>query len=201
MKMKNVMILLLFIVLTAQLKGQDTIKLTTSELIVCRVTEIRSAEIEYLPWQDESWNYHTIAKPLIHYIKYASGKCDTFNKPATVSPVAPDTFGNKAGAYQQGYDDGFKKYHPVNERVVGSLSVLAGLPGIAIPIIISTTNVKASKIKSPEFVNNTNQYYRNGYLEGASKRRRNAVWSAYGITSGALGVASLVALVALLSYF
>jgi hypothetical protein len=184
------------------LTGQDTIKLRNTELIACTVTEIRDSEIEYLPWLDSGKNYHAINKSLVHSIKYSNGKCDTFNRSkAFAEGKIIDTFSNRSGAYIAGYDNGFKNYRPTAERVAGVGSFFLGLPGIAVPIIISTNKVKAKQINDPAFTLNNNENYKSGYLEGATKRRRQAVWSSYGITCGVVSVATIAAVVALLAYF
>jgi hypothetical protein len=184
------------------LTGQDTIKLTNTELIACTVTEIRESEIEYLPWLDSGKNYHAINKSLVYSIRYSNGKCDTFSRSKAVAEgKIIDTFSDRSVAYINGYAAGFKNYRPTAERVAGVGSFFLGLPGIAVPIIISTSKVKAKQISDPAFTLSNNENYKSGYLAGANKRRAQAVWSSYGITYGVATVATIVAVVALLSYF
>ena len=184
------------------LTGQDTIKLTNTELIACTVTEIRESEIEYLPWLDSGKNFHAINKSLVHSITYSNGKCDTFSRSKAIAEgKIIDTFSNRSVGYNQGYDNGFQNYRPTNERIAGVASFLLGFPGIAVPIIISTTKVKAKQISDPAFTLSNNENYKSGYLAGANKRRAQAVWSSYGITYGVATVATIAAVIAFLSYF
>ncbi len=201
-QLKRISGILFLLTVALGLKAQDTIKLRNAEIILCTVTEIRNTEIEYLPWLDSGKNYHAINKSLVHSITYSNGKCDTFSRSKAIAEgKIIDTFSNRSVGYNQGYDNGFQNYRPTNERIAGVASFLLGFPGIAVPIIISTTKVKAKQISDPAFTLSNNENYKSGYLAGANKRRAQAVWSSYGITYGVATVATIVAVVALLSYF
>lgn len=200
---KNILILTVLSLGILPAAAQDTLYLRNSERVVCTITKNRNNRIEYLPWNDNGNNYHSIDKTLIHYIKFSNGKCDTLNKIHRVAENSVDSLyrTNSSIAYEKGFQDGFNEYRPTAERVSGVLSVFVGIPGVIVPIAVSSTKVKARNIQNPAFVNSNSDVYRNAYLEGASKRRRQAVWSSYGITAGTAGVVAVAAIVIIVSYF
>lgn len=131
-------------------------------------------------------------------IRYAGGKSDTFLKQAVA--FLSDTNSLKENQYEKGLDDGFDRYRPTEERWAGIGAGLGNflIPAcIVVPIAYSVSKVSSRKIQDNQFIVSKNDSYRRGYLEGATKRRRRAVWTSYGITTGAAiaGLAGFLVLI------
>ena len=96
-------------------------------------------------------------------------------------------------AYNKGFQDGYKYYNPSNERIVGACFILFPIVGIPGSLYYSFTKVKDREVQlSYHYRQNKSEYYRSGYLAGAGKRRRVAVWSSFGGTVGAMGLVALM---------
>ena len=194
--MKNASVALLFALLinSSLLKAQDTMLLNDNSKVPCVVTTIYSNKVEFLKVGDSlRKQYYTYHKKDIQLIRYANGTIDTFGL-ITSSTTKQDSFANDAIAYERGFADGYKGYKPTTERWVGAGAVLTAYVGILAPIGYSLAKVQPHNVRENKFHNSKNSNYRRGYLDGASKRRRVAVWSAYGITTGAI-VGTVVLLV------
>ncbi|NBP05821.1 MAG: hypothetical protein EBV15_06335 [Bacteroidetes bacterium] len=173
--------------------AQDTIVLRNNTRVVCTVTKIYPERIEYLNFGDSvKKQFYSYRKSDVLMLKYAGGKTDTFNNTAII-PDWGDTSASAKEKYVQGFEDGLARYKPTEERWAG---VGAGfgtflLPygAIIVPIVYSVSKVPAKQIQDIKFVQNNQESYRKGYMDGATKRRRRAVWSAYGITTGTCAAA------------
>jgi hypothetical protein len=195
--MKNASVALLFALLfnSGLLKAQDTMLLKDNSKVACVVTTIYSNKVEYVKFGDSlRKQYYTYPKKDIQLIRYANGSIDTFEL-LTGSMSKTDSFANDGIAYARGFADGYKGYKPTTERLVGAGAVIFAYVGILAPIGYSMAKVQANNIREEKFHNSKNNNYRRGYLDGASKRRRVAVWSAYGITAGAVVVGATALLV------
>ena len=95
--------------------------------------------------------------------------------------------------YQKGFKDGYKYYNPSTERIAGACFILMPIIGIPGSIYYSFTKVKEREVQwNYHYQQNKSEYYRSGYLAGAGKRRRVAVWSTFGGTVGAMGLVGLI---------
>ncbi|MEK0420473.1 MAG: hypothetical protein RLZZ161_324 [Bacteroidota bacterium] len=170
-------------------KSQDTIVLKNQSRVVCRVTQIYSARIEYLKPDDTARKqYYSYLKSDVKEILYANGeRVQIANK--AVSASTNDTTKTAEENYRQGFQDGYQYYRPVTERIVGASVIL--VPFVSLPgcIYYSFTKVKEREVLSYRYQKNTNADYRNGYLAGASRRRRVAAWSNFG---GVVGTAAVL---------
>lgn len=130
-------------------------------------------------------------------IRYADGKTDTILKQA-VFFMSDTTIANGDNQYEKGFQDGFNRYQPTDERWAGIGAgignFLIPIGGLAVPIVYSFVKVSPRKIQDNEFMVSKSESYRKGYIDGASKRRRTAVWSSYGISTGAavVGIVTLL---------
>lgn len=172
---------LIHLALAGGLFAQDTMYLSDKQRIACTVTEIAQQSIEYLPWGD-SRNYHRISKDQVLYIRYAGGKTDTFSLISAVDSVRPDSFISTVAAFETGMTHGYERYKPRTESVAGGMSWLLTYWSWVIPLAYSTSKIKPRQIDDRQFQSSTNIYYREGYLKGAMRRRRQAVWTSYGVT-------------------
>jgi hypothetical protein len=201
MRYKGVILLLLHIVFLHYAKSQDTIVLVNNNKVICTVTKIYNSRIEYLNFGDTVKRvYYSYNKADILQVRYADGKVDTFNA-NFFTRDSSDADTNVNNSYQKGYEAGYTSYRVSGENTAG---VLAGLgnfivpyAAIFIPIAYTVIKVPDKNISDQRFIQNKNELYRKGYIEGATKRRRRAVWHSYGITTGTC----LVGIVALLSQF
>jgi hypothetical protein len=180
--------------------SQDTILLRNNERVVCTVTQIYPERIEYLNFGDSvKKQYYSYRKNDVLMVKYAAGKTDTFNK-VPLAIDGKDTSPASREQYEVGFEDGLARYRPTGERWAGVGAGLGSflLPaaGIVVPIVYSVSKIPARRIEDNKFNFSNNDAYRKGYLEGAQKRRRRAVWSSYGITTGTV-LAGFVALLTL----
>ena len=195
--MKNAIVALLFVLLinSSLLKAQDTLLLNDNSTVPCIVTTIYTNKVEFVKVGDSlRKQYYTYHKKDIQLIHYANGKIDTFEL-LNARPSSKDSFANDAVAYEIGFEDGYRGYKPTTERWVGVGAVLTAYVGILAPIGYSLAKVQPNNVRENKFHNSKNSNYRRGYLDGASKRRRVAVWSAYGITTGAVVVGATAILV------
>lgn len=194
---KGLLLLLLPITLFHNAKSQDTIILITKERVICTVTKIYTSRIEYLNFGDTiKRTYYSYNKTDVLMVRYTGGKVDTFNF-ITQDSRSIDT--NLIDLYRQGYEAGYTNYGVSAENLAGVVAGLGNftIPYVAIfiPVAYSVIKVPAKKISDQRFIQNRSESYRKGYLAGASKRRRRAVWHSYGITTGTC----LVGIVALLT--
>lgn len=194
--MKNPPIVLLFVLLVngGLIKAQDTLLLNDNSKVPCIVTTIYTNKVEFVKVGDSlRKQYYTYHKKDIQLIHYANGKIDTFEL-LNARPSSKDSFANDAIAYEIGFEDGYRGYKPTTERLIGVGSVFVAYVGILGPIAYSMVRMQPNNVRENKFHNSKNYHYRKGYLDGATKRRRVAVWSAYGITTGAI-VGTVVLLV------
>lgn len=165
-------------------KSQDTIVLKNNTRLICRVTQIYSARVEYLKTDDTARKqYFSYPKGDVSAIYYANGKRIQLAENALLSSA--DSAKTAEQQYQTGFQEGYQYYQPHTERVVGASVFL--LPFVALPgcIYYSFKKVNERDILNHRFQKNTNPDYRSGYLAGASKRRRVAAWSTFGGVVGA----------------
>lgn len=187
MEFKKKWLLLIFSGLWGFAAAQDTLVLRNNTRVVCTVTQIYAERIEFVNFGDSlKKQFYSYRKSDVVMVRYAGGKSDTFLKHAVA--LLSDTNTLQENQYEKGVDDGFERYRPTEERWVG---VGAGLGNfvipacIVVPIVYSVTKVPARKIQDNQYIVSKNDSYRRGYIEGATKRRRRAVWTSYGITTGA----------------
>jgi hypothetical protein len=196
-RVKRLFLLLLNIALFHNAKSQDTIILINKERVICTVTKIYTSRIEYLNFGDTTKRtYFSYSKSDVFMVRYASGKVDTFN---FIPQDSRYTDTNLIDFYREGYEAGYTNYSVSAENLAGVVAGLGNftIPYVAIfiPVAYTVIQVPAKKISDQRFIQNRNESYRKGYLAGASKRRRRAVWHSYGITTGTC----LVGLVGLLT--
>ena len=186
-KFQNLLIILIISILNTA-KSQDTLILRNNTLVVCTITKLYAERIEYLNVGDTvKRQYYSYRKNDVMMIRYAGGKTDTFNTKFITSGFDDTSLTGKE-QYALGFGDGFNRYKPTEEHWSG---VGAGIGNFifpygafVIPLVYSASKVPVKKIRDEKFLTNNHESYRRGYLDGAGKRRRNAVWSAYGITTG-----------------
>jgi hypothetical protein len=180
------------------LVSQDTLLLRNKTQVICTVTRIYPERIEYLNFGDSvKKQFYSYKKSDVVMVRYAGGKVDTFSKQAVA--LLSDTNSLQENQYEKGVDDGFERYRPTEERWAGVCAAMGNfiIPAcIVVPIVYSVTKVPARKIQDNQYIVSKNDSYKRGYLEGATKRRRRAVWTSYGITTGA-AIAGLVGFVVL----
>ena len=197
--MRGASFLLLLLLFVFSAKSQDTIILANNEQVLCTVTRIYPTRIEYLNFGDTLKRvYYSYNKTDVLMVRYVDGKIDTFNAISfTLDSRFTDT--NANNSYRKGYEAGYASYRVSEENLAGVAAGLGSfvLPyaAIFVPIGYSAIKVPTRKISDQRFIQNKNESYRKGYLAGASKRRRRAVWHSYGITTGTC----LVGIVALLT--
>lgn len=186
-KMKTTLKLTVFFLfgIINPLKSQDTIILRNQSRVICKVTQIYSASVEYLKMDDTvRKQYYSYPKSDVLEIAYVDGKriqiSDNFG-----SASSANTAQNSEEQYRKGFKDGYQYYQPHKERLLGASFIV--LPFVSLPgcIYLSFKKVSDHEILSYRYQNNKNVDYRNGYLAGASKRRRVAVWSTFGGVVGA----------------
>ncbi|MBM3920025.1 MAG: hypothetical protein FJ347_02235 [Sphingomonadales bacterium] len=178
-------IVFLFMGIMNVVKSQDTIILKTQARVICRVTQIYSGRIEYLMMDDTARKkYYSYPKNEVLEIVYANGKRTQISDDS-VSAATSGTDQNKEEQYRKGFSDGYQHYQPQKERLVGASVII--LPFVALPgcIYLSFKKVSDHEILDYRYQNNKNEDYRQGYLAGASKRRRVAAWSTFGGIVGA----------------
>lgn len=183
--------------------SQDTLILIDNSIIECKVVEVKLTSIDYKKFRQPSQTIYNINKELVQYIVYNSGTIDTINpvkKPEVLysdSTGGPDSLrtGQKKG-YDAGYYDGYSDFDEKGPRnCSGVAGGLCGLPGIIAPVVYSFSSIKPATIHYPNYINNTDPAYRRGYVEGASKRRRQMAWGGYGVGVGiSLGVMLILTL-------
>lgn len=181
---------ILFLAFTAinlGLQAQDTLYLTDQSRIACTVTELWPRSIEYLPWGDNR-NYTRISKDQVLYVRYAGGKTDTITRiKAGQVNTYTDSFASSVQAFETGVEHGYQRYNPTTEAILsGSSWVLLSWSWV-VPVAYSAYKVKPRQISDRQFHASNNIYYREGYLKGAGRRRRQASWTAYGITGAVVG--------------
>jgi hypothetical protein len=168
-----------------RINAQDTIVLKNQTRVLCRVTQIYSARVEYLKTDDTARKqYFSYPKGDVNAIYYANGKRIQFAENA-LSVSSADSAKTADQQYQTGFQEGYQYYQPNTERLVGASVIL--LPFIALPgcIYYSFKKVTEKDVLNYRFQKNTSTDYRSGYLAGASKRRRVAAWSTFGGIVGA----------------
>lgn len=166
-------------------KAQDTIVLRNQTRVICRVTQVYSARVEYLKTDDSTRKqYFSYPKGDVSAICYANGKRIQLAENA-LSVSSEDSVKTAEQQYRIGFLEGYQYYQPNTERAVGASVIL--LPFIALPgcIYYSFKKVNERDVLNHRFQKNTNPDYRSGYLAGASKRRRVAAWSTFGGIVGA----------------
>ncbi|MBL7811953.1 MAG: hypothetical protein JNL57_06980 [Bacteroidetes bacterium] len=185
-----------FILFSFLLQAQDTLVLRDNRREVCTVQKVRLTEIEYLPWGKGNTAPYAINKSLVQYIIYNTGTIDTLN-PLTVEQAnasSPDTSEKQAEVnYQQGFKEGYQHTQagPVVAAGIAS-GCLTPYGGIAVPIILSLSKVKGTKISDPAYTQSKSPAYKEGYLKGAGRKRRTAIWSGYGGTVGVIAGAIIL---------
>lgn len=173
--------------------AQDTIVLRNNTRVVCTVTKIYPERIEYLNFVDSAKKqYFSYNKSDVHEVRYAGGKRDTFYSLFNL-PESNDSSLSATGSYLLGVEDGLARYRPISERWAGvgaglGTFIIPYVP-IIVPIAYSACKVPERKIEDIKYTQNNSESYRKGYMDGATKRRRRAVWSAYGITTGTCAAA------------
>lgn len=75
--MKNLLVIL-FILCSANVSAQDVIVKKDGATIVCRVVEVTATEITYIKWGDLNGSNYVMDKSLVSGINYKSGKKETF---------------------------------------------------------------------------------------------------------------------------
>lgn len=184
MKIVYLYIVILFCGFFNRINAQDTIVLRNQTRVICRVTQVYSARVEYLKTEDTARKqYFSYPKGDVSAIYYANGKRIQLAENALLSSA--DSAKTAEQQYQTGFQEGYQNYQPNTERAVGASVIL--LPFIALPgcIYYSFKKVNERDILNHRFQKNTNPDYRSGYLAGASKRRRVAAWSTFGGIVGA----------------
>ncbi len=184
MKIVYLYFVILFCGFFNRIKAQDTIVLRNQTRVICRVTQVYSARVEYLKTDDTARKqYFSYPKGDVSAIYYANGKRIQLAENALLSSA--DSAKTAEQQYQTGFQEGYQYYQPTTERAVGASVIL--LPFIALPgcIYYSFKKVNERDILNHRFQKNTNPDYRSGYLAGASKRRRVAAWSTFGGVVGA----------------
>lgn len=184
MKIVYLYFVILFCGFFYRINAQDTIVLRNQTRVICRVTQVYSARVEYLKTDDTARKqYFSYPKGDVSAIYYANGKRIQLAENALLSSA--DSAKTAEQQYQTGFQEGYQYYQPTTERAVGASVIL--LPFIALPgcIYYSFKKVNERDILNHRFQKNTNPDYRSGYLAGASKRRRVAAWSTFGGVVGA----------------
>jgi len=184
MKIVYLYLVILFCGFFNRINAQDTIVLRNQTRVICRVTQVYSARVEYLKTDDTARKqYFSYPKGDVSAIYYANGKRIQLAENALLSSA--DSAKTAEQQYQTGFQEGYQNYQPNTERAVGASVIL--LPFIALPgcIYYSFKKVNERDILNHRFQKNTNPDYRSGYLAGASKRRRVAAWSTFGGVVGA----------------
>jgi len=184
MKIVYLYLVILFCGFFNRINAQDTIVLRNQTRVICRVTQVYSARVEYLKTDDTARKqYFSYPKGDVSAIYYANGKRIQLAENALLSSA--DSAKTAEQQYQTGFQEGYQYYQPNTERAVGASVIL--LPFIALPgcIYYSFKKVNERDILNHRFQKNTNPDYRSGYLAGASKRRRVAAWSTFGGIVGA----------------
>jgi hypothetical protein len=184
MKIVYLYLVILFCGFFNRINAQDTIVLRNQTRVICRVTQVYSARVEYLKTEDTARKqYFSYPKGDVSAIYYANGKRIQLAENALLSSA--DSAKTAEQQYQTGFQEGYQYYQPNTERAVGASVIL--LPFIALPgcIYYSFKKVNERDILNHRFQKNTNPDYRSGYLAGASKRRRVAAWSTFGGIVGA----------------
>ena len=184
MKIVYLYFVILFCGFFNRINAQDTIVLRNQTRVICRVTQVYSARVEYLKTDDTARKqYFSYPKGDVSAIYYANGKRIQLAENALLSSA--DSAKTAEQQYQTGFQEGYQYYQPNTERAVGASVIL--LPFIALPgcIYYSFKKVNERDILNHRFQKNTNPDYRSGYLAGASKRRRVAAWSTFGGVVGA----------------
>jgi len=184
MKIVYLYLVILFCGFFNRINAQDTIVLRNQTRVICRVTQVYSARVEYLKTDDTARKqYFSYPKGDVSAIYYANGKRIQLAENALLSSA--DSAKTAEQQYQTGFQEGYQNYQPNTERAVGASVIL--LPFIALPgcIYYSFKKVNERDILNHRFQKNTNPDYRSGYLAGASKRRRVAAWSTFGGIVGA----------------
>ena len=184
MKIVYLYIVILFCGFFNRINAQDTIVLRNQTRVICRVTQVYSARVEYLKTDDTARKqYFSYPKGDVSAIYYANGKRIQLAENALL--LSADSAKTAEQQYQTGFQEGYQYYQPNTERAVGASVIL--LPFIALPgcIYYSFKKVNERDILNHRFQKNTNPDYRSGYLAGASKRRRVAAWSTFGGIVGA----------------
>lgn len=179
----RLIILILTLAACYQIKAQDTLILMDKSKIPCKLHQIKPTRIEYYVETSGSQSFRTIERHRVHIIIYSTGSIDTITKKATAS-ARTDSFNTGTEAYFQGVQDGRIEYDATNETLCSVGSVCIPLVGIVTPIYYSTTDVKPEKIKTAKYQSSNNNSYKEGYIVGASKKRRASAWKGYCITSG-----------------
>ncbi|MFN5218639.1 MAG: hypothetical protein ACK5CL_07720 [Sphingomonadales bacterium] len=184
MKIVYLYFVILFCGFFNRINAQDTIVLRNQTQVICRVTQVYSARVEYLKTDDTARKqYFSYPKGDVSAIYYANGKRIQLAENALL--LSADSAKTAEQQYQTGFQEGYQYYQPNTERAVGASVIL--LPFIALPgcIYYSFKKVNERDILNHRFQKNTNPDYRSGYLAGASKRRRVAAWSTFGGIVGA----------------
>jgi hypothetical protein len=170
--------------------AQDTILLKNNTRVVCTVTKIYLARVEYLKFGDTTdKQYYSYPKHEIRRVHYADGRIDTIELAERVKQVADTIKEDYTTSYQKGFNDGYQHYQPNTERLTGV--TLLVFPFVTLPacIYFSVVKVKPGDVmRDYKYNQSKSEIYKNGYLDGASKRRRVAAWSSFGAAVGTIGV-------------
>jgi hypothetical protein len=174
--------------------SQDTLLLRNNDRVVCTVTKIYLARVEYLKFGDTTdKQYYSYPKHEIRRVHYADGRIDTIELAERVKQVADTIKEDYTTSYQKGFNDGYQHYQPNTERLTGV--TLLVFPFVTLPacIYFSVVKVKPGDVmRDYKYNQSKSEIYKNGYLDGASKRRRVAAWSSFGAAVGTVAVVSVL---------
>ena len=174
--------------------SQDTLLLRNNDRVVCTVTKIYLARVEYLKFGDTlDKQYYSYSKHEIRSIHYADGRIDTIEAVKSVKESSDTIKEDYQTAYKKGFTDGYQNYQPNTERLTGV--TLLVFPFVTLPacIYFSVVKVKPSGVWKDYLYNQSkSEIYKAGYLDGASKRRRVAAWSSFGAAVGTVAVVSVL---------
>ncbi len=171
--------------------SQDTIYLTDSTTIECTVETIGAELIKYTK-NFQSKPIYTISTAEVQYIKFENGTIDYLKEfRNNINPIfqAPK---DSTESYILGMRAGFDNFNSRPVKLGTTLTTFVFPPaGLATTVIASGIPPKIGYYYNSEYSNN--EFYQDGYRDGALLKKRKEAWRGFGLGMGILlGVSILL---------
>ncbi len=175
---------ILVICLSYEGLSQDVIFLTDSSTIECSVKSIESENVKYVKI-DQSPSLYIISLKEVLYIKFENGSIDylkEFRSNMDINKTEPK---DSTESYLLGMREGFENFNSRPIKIGTTLTTFVFPPaGLATTVIASGIPPKTGYYYNTNYSNN--QYYQDGYKDGALLKKRKDAWRGFGLGMGIL---------------
>lgn len=164
--------------------SQDIIYLNDSTTIKCSVENI-SIEVVTYTKNNQPKPLYTIPTDEVQYIQFDNGSVDYLHEFRVTKQSTDPLPIDSTESYILGMREGFDNFNSRPVKLGTTLTTFVFPPaGLATTVIASGTPPKTGYYYNPKYSNN--QFYQEGYNNGALLKKRKDAWRGFGLGMGIL---------------